>query len=283
MPSEEAAPSCGGGDIDGTAHASNRGGTAVSGTMGRLMQALCVICVFGDLIMIPKAYFWSEKEKKRKEEEGEEEGGKGRERKKKGRVNGLGYSPDKQLMSYLELAGFGSVALIQTFDLRYDLLSALVEYWRPEIHTFHLSNGECTVTLEDVALQLGLPIDERAITGVSAIAEPIALCYNLLGVLRNNAESKFTGLRFSWLKANFEHLSTNATEQEVMCVARALSGYRIGDQKLLSLYRRLPTFILTCGVLTHQLSISRQSSDITGIKYSGNLVASSISRICQCS
>ncbi|KAK5818049.1 hypothetical protein PVK06_022980 [Gossypium arboreum] len=28
------------------------------------------------------------------------------------------------------------------------------------------------------------------------------------------------GLRFSWLKANFEHLSINATEQEVMCRAR---------------------------------------------------------------
>ncbi|MFQ6624370.1 hypothetical protein Gotur_004307, partial [Gossypium turneri] len=42
---------------------------------------------------------------------------------------------------------------------------ALVERWRPETHTFHLSCGECTVTLEDVALQLGLPIDGNAITG----------------------------------------------------------------------------------------------------------------------
>ncbi|MFQ6624469.1 hypothetical protein Gotur_004116 [Gossypium turneri] len=91
-------------------------------------------------------------------------------------------------MPYLEQAGFGSAALIRTFDLRYDLISALVERWRPETHTFHFSCGECTVTLEDVALQLGLPIDGSPVTGVSAFAEPAAL--------------------------------SNATEGELICAAR---------------------------------------------------------------
>ncbi|KAK5820082.1 hypothetical protein PVK06_025127 [Gossypium arboreum] len=45
----------------------------------------------------------------------------------RGKVNGLGYSPDARLMPYLELAGFESAALIRTFDLWYDLISALVE------------------------------------------------------------------------------------------------------------------------------------------------------------
>ncbi|MFQ6640260.1 hypothetical protein Gotur_014766 [Gossypium turneri] len=45
----------------------------------------------------------------------------------RGRVNGIGYPSDSQLMSYLEQAGFGSAALIRTFDLRYDLISTLVE------------------------------------------------------------------------------------------------------------------------------------------------------------
>ncbi|KAK5811515.1 hypothetical protein PVK06_026853 [Gossypium arboreum] len=118
----------------------------------------------------------------------------------RGRVNGLGYSPDEQLMPYLELAGFGSTTLIRMFDLRYDLISALVERWHPETHTFHLLCGECAVTLEDVALQLGLPIAGSAVTGVNVIAELAAVCYSLLGVLHADAESNFTSLKFSWLK-----------------------------------------------------------------------------------
>ncbi|XP_040948628.1 serine/threonine-protein phosphatase 7 long form homolog [Gossypium hirsutum] len=73
-------------------------------------------------------------------------------------------------MSYLKQAGFGSATLIRTFDLRYDLISALVERWVLETHTFHFPCGECMVTLEDVALQLGLPIDGTPVTGLSANA-----------------------------------------------------------------------------------------------------------------
>ena len=40
------------------------------------------------------------------------------------------------------------------------LLSALVDRWRPETHTFHLPCGE---TLQDVAMLLGLPITGDAV------------------------------------------------------------------------------------------------------------------------
>ncbi|KAH1074168.1 hypothetical protein J1N35_026496 [Gossypium stocksii] len=59
----------------------------------------------------------------------------------RGWVNDLEYSSDARLMSYLELAGFGLAALILKFDLRYDLISALVERWQPETYTFHLPCG----------------------------------------------------------------------------------------------------------------------------------------------
>ncbi|KAH1090926.1 hypothetical protein J1N35_018183 [Gossypium stocksii] len=132
----------------------------------------------------------------------------------RGRVNSVGFLPDERLIPYLELARFRSAALIWTFDLRYDLIFALVERWRPETHTFHLPCGECTVTLEDVALQLGLPIDGNAVMGVSSISRSGALCYELLG--RSPSEGKFISLKFSWLKANFEHLPSTANEWEVM-------------------------------------------------------------------
>ncbi|KAK5812275.1 hypothetical protein PVK06_027702 [Gossypium arboreum] len=106
------------------------------------------------------------------------------------RVNGVGYLSDERFLSYLELAGLGSTALIRTFDLRYDLISALVEQWHPKTHTFHLSCRECTITLQDVALQLGLLIDGNAVTGVSSISKSAALCYNLLR--RSLSEGNFT-------------------------------------------------------------------------------------------
>ncbi|KAK5834120.1 hypothetical protein PVK06_017994 [Gossypium arboreum] len=143
-----------------------------------------------------------------------------------GHIHSVGFQLDECLIPFLELAGFGSAALIRTFNLRHDLISALVERWHPETHTFHLSCGECTITLEDVALQLGLPIDGNAVTGVSLISRPARLCYDLLG--RSPSEGKFQTLKFSWLKANFEYLPSTATELEVMQAVQAYIMHLIG-------------------------------------------------------
>ncbi|MFQ6652150.1 hypothetical protein Gotur_024148, partial [Gossypium turneri] len=104
----------------------------------------------------------------------------------------------------------------------------LVERWRPETHTFHLPCGECTVTLEDVALQLGLPIDGSPVTGVSVFTDPAALCYQLLGDLPEDGELYFSGIKFTWLKAKIGQLSANASEGELMCAARAYIMHMIG-------------------------------------------------------
>ncbi|CAI0380879.1 unnamed protein product [Linum tenue] len=39
----------------------------------------------------------------------------------------------------------------------------MAERWRPETHTFHLPEGEMTITLKDVAILTGLPISGDAI------------------------------------------------------------------------------------------------------------------------
>jgi hypothetical protein len=44
-------------------------------------------------------------------------------------------------------------------------LMALVDRWHPETHTFHLACGETTVTLQDITMILGLPIDDTLVYG----------------------------------------------------------------------------------------------------------------------
>ncbi|XP_040956148.1 protein MAINTENANCE OF MERISTEMS-like [Gossypium hirsutum] len=146
----------------------------------------------------------------------------------RGRVSVLKKAPNARLVPYLEQAGFGSVALIRSSDLRFDLLFALVERWRSETHTFHFPCGECTVTLEDVTLQLGLPINESPVMGVSSFTDPAALCYQLLGDSSEDGESYFSGLKFTWLKAKFGQLSATATEGKLMCAARAYIMHIVG-------------------------------------------------------
>jgi hypothetical protein len=42
------------------------------------------------------------------------------------------------------------------FQFPFSLLSALLDHWRLETHTFHFTVGEMTVTLQDISLLMGL-------------------------------------------------------------------------------------------------------------------------------
>ncbi|CAN1160290.1 Serine/threonine-protein phosphatase 7 long form homolog, partial [Linum perenne] len=45
-----------------------------------------------------------------------------------------------------------------------ELVTTLIERWRPETNTFHLIQGETTITLEDVEVLTALPTDGVSVT-----------------------------------------------------------------------------------------------------------------------
>ena len=73
--------------------------------------------------------------------------------------------PQPQIVPLLSFTKLQHIVLIKQCRIDPALIIALVERWRPETHTFHLSWAECTITLEDVALHLGIRIDGRAVAG----------------------------------------------------------------------------------------------------------------------
>ena len=48
---------------------------------------------------------------------------------------------------FLEQMGFGPIFRLGSIKIDHHLITALVERWRPETHTFHLPIGEVAITL----------------------------------------------------------------------------------------------------------------------------------------
>ncbi|KAG9450544.1 hypothetical protein H6P81_010509 [Aristolochia fimbriata] len=109
---------------------------------------------------------------------------------------------DERMLSYVEAAGFGVLHRVQWLRLDKPLITALVERWRNETNTFHLANGEMTITLEDVAVLLGLRVDEDAVTG-STRGDWMELARVLLGVELPPRSFQGGRLSLSWLRGRF--------------------------------------------------------------------------------
>ncbi|CAN1144602.1 Serine/threonine-protein phosphatase 7 long form homolog, partial [Linum perenne] len=63
-----------------------------------------------------------------------------------------------------------------------ELVTALLERWRPETNTFHLVQGEATITLEDVEILTGLPTQGLPVLVAPDERSTISICEQWLGV-----------------------------------------------------------------------------------------------------
>ncbi|XP_027337555.1 serine/threonine-protein phosphatase 7 long form homolog [Abrus precatorius] len=121
--------------------------------------------------------------------------------------------PNPLIVPLLEELGFAGVAKLRHLKVDHALITALVERWRPETHTFHFPTGECTITLEDVALQLGLSID-----GLPVIAPTMFdwedMCDLYLDIMSVKGETLIGSMvKLKWLRDNMLPLPDEPSEQ----------------------------------------------------------------------
>lgn len=128
----------------------------------------------------------------------------------------------------VERAGFGYLRKIPAISLDNPLISALVERWRRETNTFHFTVGEMTVTLQDVALLLGLAVDGRPVIGMTHTT-----CHSVcLKYLGSSPEAKYASggmVKLSWLKEFFSNCPLDASIEVIERYTRAYLLYLVGS------------------------------------------------------
>src|SRR4051812_46170926 len=115
--------------------------------------------------------------------------------------------------------------------LLHTALTALVDRWRPETHSFHLPCGEMTMTLQDMAMISGLPINGQAVTGRVSVGNWRERTADLIGVQpegREEGKADTAKVRHSWLKmvrGNTNLCPQDANDVVVQQYARAYLWY----------------------------------------------------------
>jgi len=139
----------------------------------------------------------------------------------------IGVAPPLEIVPLLVRAGFYGISRVVHFVYEPPLVSALIERWRPETHTFHFPQGECTITLQDVAVQLGLPVDGAPVIGPTNYNWR-QLAEELLGEMPPDNEMSGQRVRIGWLTERFGVLPRNPTEEQLVRFTRAYILRMIG-------------------------------------------------------
>ncbi|XP_048567141.1 protein MAIN-LIKE 1-like [Triticum urartu] len=116
-------------------------------------------------------------------------------------------------------------------------LTALIDHWRPETHSFHLRTGEMTVTLQDIAMITGLPIDGNPLCMSTDSDGWRAQMHALIGMVppeppepaaeNKKKERVAAGATFTWITEHFGTCPPEADEDTVKIYARVYMWYVI--------------------------------------------------------
>ena len=107
--------------------------------------------------------------------------------------------------------------------LDWGLIISLVERWHPETHAFHLLVGEMTITLQGVAIILGLHIHGPPLTGTCDLDWSL-LCQVLLRAIPPPSKIKGSVISTQWLSQQF---STPSIETNDVTLERCAQAFII--------------------------------------------------------
>jgi hypothetical protein len=104
-------------------------------------------------------------------------------------------------------------------------LTALIDRWRPETHSFHLPCGEMTVTLEDWGMITAMPIEGQALTGRVERTNWQQMVTALIGDCPDAKGNRTSGVPLPWLVKTRKTCPANADQETVERYARAYLWY----------------------------------------------------------
>ncbi|KAL2336472.1 hypothetical protein Fmac_010918 [Flemingia macrophylla] len=116
----------------------------------------------------------------------------------------------RRLTQLLQKCGFGWIIQLEKIKISKRLVLALIERWRSETHTFHMPFGECTITLQDIAVLTGLPVDGRPL--IPTIDNPKEYVNECLGDVPSGANLRGLELNLGWLQDTFANPDPNVDD-----------------------------------------------------------------------
>ncbi|KAL5184175.1 Serine/threonine-protein phosphatase 7 long form [Glycine soja] len=122
--------------------------------------------------------------------------------------------PSTEIIPLLQQSGLYTTIKLCKIKINGGIINVFVERWRPETHIFHFTCGEATITLQDVSVLLGLPMDGNPLIGSTNI-DGIDMREQYLGVRPNaNALTDGNTLKLSWLASQFANIQDYMDDEE---------------------------------------------------------------------
>ena len=109
---------------------------------------------------------------------------------------------DDQIIPLLLQARFYGATRLGFISLDWHLISTFVERWRPKTHTFHLPQGECIITLQDIVILVGLLVDGDDVIGHTHM-DWRHISHDFLGVTLGDRDIDGHRLHLNWLLDSF--------------------------------------------------------------------------------